>query len=168
MEDHFRMLAATLDEDGIAQSFLGAEAAGYVDEGRQFFAAVQLQVHLFVNALVSSRLATLHSKVSQGKRPVIISGARSRFGNKLNGVYIMTSDRRNGKPLYIKEGCPFRRLFLNSEDRWVVSDSLDGKLDDAFAYSETEMVLPHMAENWHSGDNDASKNFNVTIMVRFV
>ncbi len=56
---------------------------------------------------------------------MVLSGATGPVSALVNGTYVLTAERLNGKPVYAKVGDADRWLYLTINNKWLVADTED-------------------------------------------
>ena len=77
--------------------------------------------------------------------------------DKVNGTFMYTAERHNGKTVYSKRGDDSKCLFFASNKKWYVgltAEARGGKLA-GFAYTETGLSHPTLAKQWRVWDGKA-------------
>ena len=68
----------------------------------------------------------------------------------MNGTYVLTAERLNGKPVYAKEGDADRWLYFATDKSWYVSPtaSKEGNNPAGWGHTEVGLVHPAAAKEW--------------------
>ncbi len=108
----------------------------------------------------------------QTKRPIVLRGATGPNSALVNGTYVLTAERLNGKPVYAKKGDADRWLFFATDKRWFASDTVskEGNKTVGSAYTEPGLAHPATAKTWQvwDGSKTAAQPVDVSIMVRAI
>ena len=95
------------------------------------------------------------------------TGSNSRI---LNGTYVPTAERLNGKPVYAKEGDMERWLIFGPDKFWMASHTVNKAENgtDCVAYTELGLAHPGAARSWEvwRGDKWEPQQIELSFMVR--
>ena len=86
--------------------------------------------------------------------PIEVSGATGPNADDVNGTYMYTEERLNGKTVYSKLGDDSKCLFFATNTMWFVgltAEARAGMLAGA-AYTEEGLSHPTLAEQWTVDD----------------
>jgi len=91
-------------------------------------------------------------------RGVSITGATGKNSENINGRYVFTGERFNGKALFQREGDREKFLLLDKNKSWMVSPTSDkeGNTGAGWCFSvETDLLHPTAVRNWKVWDGDS-------------
>lgn len=87
-----------------------------------------------------------------------ISGVTGRNAASVNGGYLKTSERSNGKPVYLKMGDTTKCCWYSSSGQWYTSLITDKDANNSQAYAQSVqkgLDAPQLAKNWTVYDGAA-------------
>lgn len=101
---------------------------------------------------------------------MVLRNATGPCSAKVNGTYVLTTERLNGKPVYAKEGDNDRWLFFRTDGMWCAGAKTKELTENASSagYAQTEAGLAHptAAKAWKVYDDGWKEQLvEVTTMV---
>ena len=102
----------------------------------------------------------------------MLHGATGPNSAHVNGTYVLTAERLNGKPVYAKVGDADRWLFVRTDGKWragATSKELTDNAESAGnASSEADLAHPAAAKAWQVWDDSKwnAQPVEVSILVR--
>ena len=86
--------------------------------------------------------------------PVEVSGATGPNADTVNGTYLPTEERLNGKTVYSKRGDDSKCLYFATDKKWMVALTAEAKAGKliGFAYTEAGLSHPTLAKQWTVSD----------------
>ena len=101
--------------------------------------------------------------------PIEVSGATGPHADKVNGTYMHTEERLNGKTVYSKRGDDSKCLFFATDKTWMsglIESARAGELS-GFAFTEEGLSHPTLAKQWKVWDGKAwqPQPLKATVMV---
>ena len=89
--------------------------------------------------------------------PIEVSGATGPEADKVNGTYLYTEERLNGKTVYSKRGDDSRCLFFATNNTWIIGFMADARAGKLAGVASTEEGLSHptLGKKWTVGDGKA-------------
>ena len=101
--------------------------------------------------------------------PVEVSGATGPEADEVNGTYMYTEERLNGKTVYSKRGDDSKCLSFVTNKTWNIGLTADARAGELAGYASTEAGLSHptLAKHWivHDGNDWQSQPVVVSVMV---
>ena len=102
--------------------------------------------------------------------PIEVSDATGPHADKVNGTFMHTEERLNGKTVYSKRGDDSKCLFFATDKTWYAAVKDEGvKAGKPAGFASTEEGLPHptLAKQWRVWDGKAlqPQPLEATVMV---
>ncbi len=81
---------------------------------------------------------------------VVLCGALGPLDSYINGSYIRTNEKVNGKPVFVMEGDPMKCLFMGRDRKWYAAlvTSKDANELRGWAHTEADLAHPSLATEW--------------------
>ncbi len=103
--------------------------------------------------------------------PFEVSGATGLLAENVNGIYISTSERFNGKIVYLKQGDATNCIYFATDKSWwageMTAEVKAGKVT-GYAVTEEGLLHPALAKQWRVADGHGrakSQPVVVSVMV---